>query len=94
VSENSSTFNIEATVAMLKKNRGGDVLRVALATVGDGKMLDVRQMFVPEGSTEYTATKKGFAVSVSKLDELISALIAAKRKCIELGWLHEDRKAA
>jgi hypothetical protein len=93
VSENS-TFNIEATVAMLKKNRGGDVLRVALATVGDGKLVDVRQLFVPEGSKEYTATRKGFAVSVRKLDELISALVVAKRKAVELGWLDEERKAA
>jgi len=87
-------FKIETTVAMLRKNRGGDVLRVALATVGDGKLLDVRQMWCQEGSEEYSATKKGFAVSVRKLDELIAALNAARSKALELGWLDEERKAA
>jgi hypothetical protein len=96
VSEN--TFNIEAEVANIKKNRSGDILRIALATVGDGKLLDARQMFVPEGSSTYTTTRKGFSISVRKLDELISALVAAKRKAEELGWIEpeapQQRKAA
>lgn len=81
------TFKIETVVAMLRKNRGGDVLRVALATIGNHKLLDVRQMFVPEGAKEYTATKKGFAVAVLKLDELIAALCSARTKALELGWI-------
>jgi hypothetical protein len=85
-----NVFTIAETVAMLRKNRGGDVLRVALATVDETKLIDVRQMFCPQGATQYQATKKGFAVSIRKLDDLIAALVAARRKAIELGWVLES----
>lgn len=89
-----SAFKIEETIAMLRKNRGGDVLRVALATVGDGQLVDVRQMWVPEGASEYQATKRGFTVSVRKLDEVIDALVKARARAVELGWITEHREAA
>jgi hypothetical protein len=83
-------FAIEETIAMLRKNRGGDVLRVALATVEKTRLCDVRQMFCPEGAQEYRATKKGFAIAVGKLDEVISALLKARERAAELGWLRDD----
>jgi hypothetical protein len=91
-----SEFNLEHTIATFKKNRAGATVRIALATVDDCKLLDVREMRVDEGGT-YKATKKGLCVVLSKLDELIAALVKARASAVELGWLedaHSQRRAA
>jgi hypothetical protein len=72
------------------KNRKGDFIRVALHSYEQHDILDVRQYFTArDGRTQ--PTKRGIAIAVRKIPELLSAITKAHRKATELGLLDEGK---
>ncbi len=79
----------EIEVATLAKN-SREQIRIRLNEYRGAHYADVR-VFTPFGDDdEPKPTKKGVAVNVSKLDELIMALGRAKAEAIRLGYLLND----
>jgi hypothetical protein len=75
-------------IAQFWKNRKGDFIRVSLQTWEQHNICDVRQFFTARDG-RVQATKRGVAIAVRKIPELLAAIIKAHRKAIELGLLDE-----
>jgi hypothetical protein len=89
-----SKDNDRHVVGLITKNARGEKIKISLGEYEGHKFLDIRQTFDKDG--EDCPTKKGCALPLSKLDLMIDALLCARRKALELGWIRDDgaRKAA
>ena len=72
------------------KNRGGDSVRVTLATYADRNLVDLRTWFTADGKLQ---PGKGFAAEVKHLPRLAAALAKAVARATELGLITTDNGA-
>ncbi len=79
--------NIE--IATIEKGRGSEV-RVALTTFEAHRLLDVRTYLAFTADDAPRATKKGVALPIVRLRELLSALADAERRAVAMGWLEPE----
>ena len=83
----------EAPLAIISKN-GREQVQVRLGEYRGSHFVDVR-IFAPYGDNpdEPLPTKKGLALNVSKIDELIDALAQTRAEALRLGLLGNGRTA-
>ena len=62
------------------KKTGVVVTKVRLTEFKGRRFLDIRDFFKPKNSIEFAPTKKGVALDVSKIAEIISLLEQAETK--------------
>ncbi len=76
----------------MHKNRKGDVVRVVLSTFEGNHICDIRQFFTGKDGLP-APTRKGLAISITRLPEFARLLEAAQRKAEQLGLLKEAADA-
>lgn len=69
------TQSADIIVARLRKNRGGEVVQIALTNFNGYDLVDLRVMTAT--ATGYNPTRRGVAVKTSMLPDLIKAMQAA-----------------
>lgn len=65
----------DVIVARLRKNRGGEVVQIALTKFNGYDLVDLRVMAAT--ATGYTPTRRGISVKAAMLPDLVKALQAA-----------------
>jgi len=64
------------------KKTGVVVTKVRLTEFKGRNFLDIRDFFKPKNAVDYAPTKKGIALDVSKVTELISLIEQAEAKIV------------
>lgn len=77
---------IRVPVAVIPKNTREEI-HVGLDQYAGCNLIDVRIFALFGGNDVFCPTKKGVAVSTSKLDDLIAALTEAKAQAQAMGWV-------
>ena len=77
---------MDKVIAVINKNQVEEI-RVALREFHGQDLLDIRVYFEPHDGVAKIATKKGVALQVGKLPELLAALREAERVAREAGLL-------
>ncbi len=84
------TLDEPVVAATFHKNRRGEVVRLTLSTFNGTNILDLRQFFTSKDSGLPCPTRKGLALNVLRLPDLLDALNAAHDKAVELGLLDSE----
>ncbi len=79
----------EIEVASIRKN-SSDEVRLRLNEYRGSHFLDIRVFSQWGSNPEPVATKKGVALDVSRIDDLLAALALAKSEAVRLGLLGPD----
>lgn len=66
------------------KKTGVVVTKVRLTEFKGRNFLDIRDFFKPKGSIDYAPTKKGIALDINKIAEIISLLEKAEAEALKV----------
>lgn len=74
---NASNEDVKV-IATIDKNTRGDKIQIQLIRnkISNAEMIDIRQMYTPEGTDALAPTRKGIRFNVELLSEIVAGLVS------------------